>query len=65
VAGPAAPVAEHRTGRLRPGQMPLPSGYPLLPGDAELWPSLTPAQQQRALQFLQDGSTIRSSLQAD
>ena len=43
----------------------LPSGYPLLPGDIELWLTLTPEQQARALLFLQDGSTIRSSLEAD
>ncbi len=61
----AAPVVERRTRKMRRGQMPLPSGYPLLPGDEELWLSLTPAQQERARQFLEDGSTIRSSLQAD
>jgi hypothetical protein len=51
--------------RVRRGMTPPPSGYPLLPGDEELWYSLTPAQQERAAQFLKDGSTIRSSLQAD
>lgn len=47
------------------GSMALPSGYPLLPGDEGLWYSLTPAQQQRAIEFLEDGSTIRSSLMPD
>ncbi|HQU68243.1 MAG TPA: hypothetical protein PLI43_08580 [Albidovulum sp.] len=47
------------------GLMNLPSGYPMMPGDEDLWYSLTLAQQQRALQFLQDGSTIRSSLEPD
>lgn len=51
--------------RARRGLSPLPSGYPLMPGDEELWYSLTPAQQLRARQFLEDGSTIRSSLQPD
>lgn len=43
----------------------LPAGYPLQPGDEYLWASLSPAQKQRALEFLRDGSTIRSSLQTD
>lgn len=47
------------------GMAPPPSGYPLLPGDEDLWFSLTPAQQARAIEFLQDGSTIRSSLMPD
>lgn len=58
----AAPAKKRKTPR---GQMALPSGYPLLPGDEDLWYSLTLAQQQRALEFLEDGSTIRSSLEAD
>ncbi|MCB2133105.1 MAG: hypothetical protein KDD96_12685 [Rhodobacteraceae bacterium] len=37
----------------------------VLPGDAELWPTLTRAEQERALMFLQDGSTIRASLRTD
>lgn len=62
----ATVVAEPRkTKRARRGLAPLPSGYPLMPGDEALWYSLTPAQQQRARQFLEDGSTIRSSLQPD
>jgi hypothetical protein len=44
------------------GQLPLPVEYPLLPGDEALWQSLSVEQQQRALLFLRDGSTIRSSL---
>lgn len=43
----------------------LPSGYPLMPGDEALWNSMTVAQQERARQFLEDGSTIRSSLKSD
>ena len=43
-------------------QVPLPWDYPLMPGDAALWETLTVEQQQRALAFLSDGSTIRSSL---
>lgn len=57
-----APVKKRKARR---GLNSLPSGYPLLPGDEELWLSLTSAQQQRALEFLQDGSTIRSSLMPD
>lgn len=48
-----------------PGKLPLPTQYPLLPGDAELWATLTREQQERALQFLRDGSTIRASLEVD
>ena len=47
------------------GGLPLPTQYALMPGDAELWPQLTLAQQQRAMRFLDDGSTIRSSLRGD
>ncbi|WP_141246431.1 hypothetical protein [Actibacterium ureilyticum] len=47
------------------GTASIPSEYPLQPGDAQLWQSLTPEQQRRALDFLRDGSTIRSSLQPD
>ncbi len=61
----AAPAKPQKTRRAWRGLTPPPSGYPLLPGDEELWYSLTPAQQARALQFLEDGSTIRSSLKAD
>jgi hypothetical protein len=60
-----APPETQKPKRLRRGLAPPPSGYPLLPGDEDLWYSLTPAQQERARQFLEDGSTIRSSLQAD
>ena len=45
--------------------LPFPTGYPVQPGDRELWASLTPAEQQRALGFLKIGSTIRSSLLGD
>lgn len=47
------------------GPLPLPTGYPLLAGDAELWPTLTREQQELALVYLQDGSTIRASLRTD
>lgn len=58
-------VAPVKARKARRGLASLPSGYPLLPGDEDLWVSLTPAQQQRAIEFLQDGSTIRSSLLPD
>jgi len=48
-----------------PGNLPFPIGYPLMSGDPQLWPSLTAAQQRRAILFLKSGSTIRSSLQGD
>lgn len=51
--------------RTAPGKLPLPTEYALLPGDAELWPTLTRAQQDRALLFLKDGSTIRAALRTD
>ncbi len=57
--------ADQAAAQPRVGNLPLPVQYPLLRGDAELWPNLTLAQQQRALQFLGDGSTIRSSLEVD
>ena len=47
------------------GKLPYPDEYTLQPGDAELWPTLTLAQQQRAIEFLKSGSTIRSSLDGD
>lgn len=47
------------------GKLPLPTEYALQPGDAELWPTLTRAQQDRALQFLKAGSTIRSSMASE
>jgi len=47
------------------GSLPLPTQYPLLDGDVELWSTLTRAQQERALVFLKNGGTIRSSLQGD
>lgn len=47
------------------GKLPLPVEYNLLPGDKELWPTLTLTQQKRAIEFLKTGSTIRSSLQGD
>ncbi|MEO8529689.1 MAG: hypothetical protein ABI459_00555 [Deltaproteobacteria bacterium] len=48
--------------KVAPGKLPLPTQYPLLAGDAELWPTLTRAQQDRALTFLKQGGTIRDSL---
>lgn len=59
-AGAATAIPSGSTGAL-----PLPSQYPLMPGDAALWPSLSTAQQERALAYLQSGSTIRSSLLPD
>ncbi|MGB0968385.1 MAG: hypothetical protein ACPGUX_09385 [Halocynthiibacter sp.] len=50
---------------LSPGQLPIPNEYPLQPGDHELWVTLTPEQQARAMLFLQDGSTIQSSLEVN
>lgn len=47
------------------GKLPLPTQYPLMPGDAALWPTLTRQQQERAIFFLQHGSTIRSSLESN
>ncbi len=47
------------------GKLPYPDDYVLQPGDAELWPTLTLAQQTRAIEFLKAGSTIRSSLDGD
>jgi len=47
------------------GTLPFPNSYATLRGDEALWRTLTLAQQRRALQFLQTGSTIRSSLQGD
>lgn len=43
----------------------LPTAYPLQPGDEQLWSGMTAPQRERALLFLQDGSTIRSSLKPD
>ncbi|MCV2865325.1 hypothetical protein [Defluviimonas sp. WL0075] len=64
-----SPVAADPAPRPAPkpakGKLPLPTSYPLLPGDAELWATLTREQQERALLFLQDGSTIRASLRTD
>lgn len=57
----SAPSATHAVR----GALPLPSQYPLMRGDAALWGNLTMAQQRRAMQFLQSGSTIRSSLFGD
>ena len=65
---PAQPVLAKKSARVvkaAPGKLPLPAGYALLPGDAELWPTLSREQQERALLFLQDGSTIRASLRTD
>lgn len=46
-------------------QTSLPADYPLMPGDAALWDTLSLAEQRRALAFLSDGATIRSSLAGD
>lgn len=65
---PNEPVKAKKPGpvvKAAPGKLPLPAGYALLPGDAELWPTLSREQQERALLFLQDGSTIRASLRTD
>jgi hypothetical protein len=61
----AEPAKPSKTVQTVKGKLPLPTGYPLLPGDAELWATLTLEQQRRALLFLQDGSTIRASLRTD
>jgi len=45
--------------------LPLPTQYPLLPGDVELWAQMTREEQERALTFLAAGSTIRASLDGD
>lgn len=58
-------VTPERVARAVSGKLPLPTEYPLLPGDAELWPSLTLEEQQRAIEFLKSGSSIRSSLLPD
>ncbi|MEO1562521.1 MAG: hypothetical protein AAFR98_03725 [Pseudomonadota bacterium] len=47
------------------GRLPLPTQYPLLPGDVELWAQMTREEQERALTFLAAGSTIRASLEGD
>lgn len=62
-----APVPSAPAPYVKPaaGKLPLPTSYPLLPGDAELWQTLTRAEQERALLFLQDGSSIRASLRTD
>lgn len=58
-------IPQVRPAETRDGRLELPTAYPLRPGDAELWATLTRAQQERALAFLQSGSTIRSSLRGD
>ena len=45
-----------------PGGQALPTDYPLMPGDAELWAGLSAAQRQLALSYLKFGGTIRSSM---
>ena len=64
-AGNAYTAMVNNRANLMGGNLILPSGYPLLPGDLDLWLTLTPEQQARALVFLRDGSTIRSSLLSD
>lgn len=61
---PVEPVAQPYV-KPATGPLPLPTGYALLPGDAELWTTLTRAEQERALLFLMDGSTIRASLRTE
>lgn len=61
VAVVSAPVVKPAKGPNK-GGLALPSGFALMAGDAELWNSLSRAQQERALQFLKNGSTIRASL---
>ncbi len=65
--GKAKPWVEPapKTVKTAPGTLPFPTGYPLMSGDHALWPTLTDAQQRRAILFLQSGSSIRSSLQGD
>ncbi len=65
IAPPPAAAAPVVAPPAKPGKLALPVAYPLLPGDAELWDTLTLAQQQRALLFLKDGSTIRASLRTE
>ncbi|MEM9715626.1 MAG: hypothetical protein AAF826_03815 [Pseudomonadota bacterium] len=48
-----------------PGKLPLPTQFPLLPEDIAIWNQLTLEQQERALLFLANGSTISASLKAD
>ncbi|SLN46230.1 hypothetical protein PSA7680_02365 [Pseudoruegeria aquimaris] len=43
----------------------LPTQFPLLEGDQDLWPTMSDAERQRAILFLTSGSTIQSSLLAD
>ena len=47
------------------GKLALPSEYPLLPGDRELWNQLSLEEQERAIEFLKNGSTIQASLGVD
>lgn len=63
-AAAAPPTVKPAPGR-NVGGLPLPTQYVLMAGDAELWNTLTRAQQERALLFLRNGSTIRSSLLGD
>ncbi|CUH87813.1 hypothetical protein PH5382_01742 [Phaeobacter sp. CECT 5382] len=46
-------------------QTPLLWDYPLMPGVTALWERLAKAAQRRALTYLADGSTIRSSLNGE
>ncbi len=50
---------------MRKGKLAVPTGYNLSAADRALWPTLTLAQQKRALAFLKSGSTIQSSLLKD
>lgn len=62
---PSASKTAVRSQKPKDGKLALPTQYPLMKGDAALWPTLTLEQQQRAVLFLQSGSSIRSSLAGD
>ncbi len=64
-ASKASPNRSTRSAKAARGTLPVPNKFPLMSGDEVLWPRMTMAQQRRALQFLQTGSTILSSLQED
>jgi hypothetical protein len=60
-----SPTRAARGAQIVRGKLPLPSQFPLMSGDTVLWPRMSMVQQRRAMQFLQTGSTILSSLQRD
>jgi len=47
------------------GEIPFPAGYAVMPGDRELWASMSDAERRRALAFLSTGATLQSSTQPD